>query len=84
MPSGCFTMASKIPDVATLGFLFWGYFKNLSRDVHQPQQPVTIRQLSATMVRECRMFQYKTRLKTWPTDAKNAKVLLKHSFLINK
>ena len=47
-------MTSKINRFCNLARLFEGYIKNKIRDVPQSQQPITVRQLSGTTVRECR------------------------------
>ena len=47
-------MGLQDPRHCNLGFLCWGCIKNKISDEYQPQVSITIQQLSATIVRECR------------------------------
>ena len=68
-------------DMAIQNFFFWGYIKNKFSDALQPQQPITIQQLSITIMRESK--NNKTRLIAWSTDAVDVKMLLDIHSLMN-
>ena len=47
-------MASRITKLSNLGFFFLGHIRIKIWDVYQPQQPIIVQQLSATIVEDCR------------------------------
>ena len=65
--SGCFRITFKITRPSNLGFFLLEIW-----DILQPQQPITIQQLSATIKGGCRNMH----LMVWSTDVEDAKMPL--------